>query len=400
MHGRPLLALVLLTALALACAGSGARRDAAASGLAVRRGTLRDRVLLTGELAAERSAELGAPRTREFELQIRWLAEDGAVVREGDRIVEFDNSRFSSEIEEKRLAAADAANQLALKGATGRTAASSRGFDVDKARTELEKARVAAAIPPDLLSTREYQERQLAVRRAEAELARAQADDATQGETAESDLAVQRIALEKARREIGTAESSIQALTLRAPRAGLVLIGEHPWEGRRLQVGDNVWAGMPVASLPDLSSLRVEADLSDVDDGKVRPGMRVACILDAYPDRTFAGTVAEISPVARESRRSPLLRSFPVLIRLDRPDPEHMRPGMSVRVEVAGAERAGALLVPRGAIDWSAPQPRARLASGGLAALRLGECSPSDCVLLSGLKEGTALRPAASGEGD
>ena len=34
-----------------------------------------------------------------------------------------------------------------------------------------------------------------------------------------------------------------------APRAGMVLIGDHPWEGRKMRVGDNVWVGMAVASL-------------------------------------------------------------------------------------------------------------------------------------------------------
>ncbi len=346
-----------------------------------------------GRLEAGRSEDLGVPRTREFQLQIRWLAEDGTAVKAGDRVAEFDNSRFSSEIEEKRLAAAEAANQLAQKGAAGKTAAASRSFDKEKAKSELEKARLAASIPPDLLSQREYQERQMALRRAESELARVQADDATQTKTGEADLAVQRIALEKAQREIDIAESSIHALTLRAPRAGIVLIGEHPWEGRRLQVGDNAWTGMPVASLPDLGSMRVVADLSDVDDGKVKPGMRVSCILDAFPGRSYAGTVVEISPVARESRRSQLLHAFPVLIRLDNADPELMRPGMSVRVEVEGPERPDVLLVPRAALDWSAARPRVRLASGRVAEVRLGDCSTTDCVLLSGLTLGARLRP-------
>jgi len=390
MHGRPLLSALLLLATTFGCSAVEPRAEE--GGLVARRGTFRERILLGGQLAAERSEVLSAPRTREFQLQIRWLAEDGAAVAEGSRLVEFDNSRFSSEIEEKRLAASDAANQLALKAAEGKTAGVERSFAVQKARTELEKARIAAAIPPDLLSQREYQERQLAVSRAEAELARAESEAETRKRTGESDVAVERIALEKARREIDTAETAIQALTMRAPRAGLVLIGEHPWEGRRLQVGDNVWAGMPVASLPDLSSMRVEADLSDVDDGRVSPGMRVTCVLDAYPGRAYGGRIVEISPVARESRRSPLLRSFPVLVVLDRPDPERMRPGMSVRVEVASAERPGALLVPRAALDLNGAKPRARLRDGGLVEVKLGPCSAFEGVVESGLAEGARLR--------
>jgi multidrug resistance efflux pump len=405
-HGRLALAPLLLlplpaVILAFACADAGARGSAPAGGaLAVHRGTFQPRVLLTGELEAEHRTDLSVPRTREFQLQIRWLAEDGAAVKAGDPVVQFDNSRFSSEIEEKRLAAADALSDLDLKRAEGRTANAEQTFDVEKARSELDKARLEAAIPPDLLSQREYQDRQLAVRRAEVALAKAQTEQRTHERTGYADVAVQKITLDKSRREIETAETAIEALSLRAPRDGLVLIGEHPWEGRRLQLGDTVWPGMAVASLPDLASMRVRADLSDVDDGKVKPGMRVVCVLDAFPDRAYPGRVVDISPVARESRRSPLLRSFPVTIALDKADPEHMRPGMSVRVEVAGAAQPHALLVPRAALDLGATPPRARRADGRWQAVRLGPCSAAECVVEGGIAEGTALRPAAGSPGD
>src|SRR5258708_7946818 len=135
MFGRPPLLPLALLAASLGCAG-GAPQEAGGADLVAHRGSLRSRVLLTGELAAARSDDLSAPRTREFQLQIRWLAEDGAAVKAGDPIVAFDNSRFSTEIEEKRLAASSAADQLALKGAEGKTAGATQGFEVEKARVE------------------------------------------------------------------------------------------------------------------------------------------------------------------------------------------------------------------------------------------------------------------------
>ncbi|HEY4588020.1 MAG TPA: hypothetical protein VII86_02285, partial [Thermoanaerobaculia bacterium] len=128
-------------------------------------------------------------------------------------------------------------------------------------------------------------------------------------------------------------------------------------------------------------------------DGRVRPGLQVVCTLDAYPDVTYHGRVVDVSPVARESRRSQLLHYFPVRIALDKVDTRRMRPGMSVRVEVLGEETKGALLVPRSALDLSAAGgPRVLLASGGAAPVRLGPCSADTCVVESGVSEGTRLR--------
>jgi HlyD family secretion protein len=396
---RPIRAVLLgLACLALlsGCSGPGARAEAVkadpAEELTVHRGSFRQRQLLTGELAAERGEALVVPRTNVFQLAIRWLAVDGTPVKAGDPVVSFDNSPFVSDLEEKRLSAFDAGSNLERAEAESKTEAAEKGFQVEKARSEVEKARIAAAVPKDLLSLREYQERQLALERARAQLAKAEEDLAAARQGSAADLQIQKISLEKSRREIRTAEQAIEALTLRAPRDGMVLVADHPWEGRKLQLGDTVWVGMTVAALPDLSSMIVEASLSDVDDGRIAPGMEALCTLDAYPGVTYRGRVTEISPVARESRRSLLLRYFPVRIALAKPDPRRMRPGMSVRVEVLGPEVKDALLAPRAALDFSGVQPRALLATGGAAEVRLGPCTAGECVVESGVAAGTRLR--------
>src|SRR6185295_3642879 len=341
--GMKSISAVLLSLACLAlmpgCSAPGeAARESEAGELTVHRGPFRQRVLLTGELAAARGESLVVPRTSVFQLAIRWMAEDGAPIEAGDPVVAFDNSLFASDLEEKRLSAFDDSSSLDQTEAEAKTQTSDKQFQVERARSEVEKARIAAAVPKDLLPLREYQERQLTLERTRAELAKAEEDLAAQRRGSVADVQIRKITLEKSRREIRNAEEAIEALTLRAPRDGIVLVGNHPWEGRKLRVGDTIWAGMTVATLPELSSMVVQASLSDVDDGRIAPGMEALCTLDAYPGVTYRGRVAEISPVARESRRNLMLRYFPVRIDLERSDPRRMRPGMSVRVEVLGPE--------------------------------------------------------------
>jgi HlyD family secretion protein len=401
-HRNPATALLLLAVLAAPLAGcvGGARAEApaasgnktAAADLTVHRGDLRPRLLLTGELAAAQAANLEVPRTSTWQLQIRWLEQDGTPVKKGQRVVELDNSTFASELEEKKLSMSEAERELVRTEAEARASTAEKEFTVQQKRTDLDKARIAAAIPPDLLAEREVQERQLAVRRSQVELAKAEEDLAAQRKGSAADLEVRRISLDKSRREIREAEEAIQELTLRAPRDGILLVADHPWEGRKIHEGDSVYVGLTVATLPDLSSLIVKAGLSDVDDGRVTPGMEVLCTLDAYPGETFHGRVEDVAAVAQETPRRPLLRSFPVRIRLDRTDPRRMRPGMSVRVEALGAEQRNALLAPRAALDLASDPPRARLAGGRTAEVRLGACNARECVVESGLQEGERLR--------
>ncbi|HEX3528160.1 MAG TPA: efflux RND transporter periplasmic adaptor subunit [Thermoanaerobaculia bacterium] len=393
---NPALLLVALLALPHGGCVGGVRAEAPGAGkaadLIVRRGDLHTRMLLTGELAAAQAEHLEVPRTQTWQLQVRWLEQDGVAVRKGQKLVELDNSTFTAELEEKKLSVSEAEKELVRTEAEAHASTAEKEFTVQQKRTDLDKAQIAAAIPSDLLAEREYQERQLAVRRAQVEVAKAEDDLAAQVKGSAADLEVRRIALEKSRREIRQAEAAIRELTLTAPRDGIFLVADHPWEGRKLHEGDTAFVGMTVATLPDLSSLIVKAALSDVDDGRVTPGMEVLCTLDAYPGETFHGKVADVAAVAQETPRRPLLRSFPVSIRLDRTDPQRMRPGMSVRVEVLGKDTRNVLLAPRAGLDFAANPPRARLARGGTAEVRLGACSAADCVVESGLREGERLR--------
>ena len=89
-----------LLALACACSGGGSRHGGKIEERAriekVTHSWVKDRVLLAGTLHAIQSAELRTPRTPMWELPVRWMAEDGAVVKAGDRALEFDNSSFVS----------------------------------------------------------------------------------------------------------------------------------------------------------------------------------------------------------------------------------------------------------------------------------------------------------------
>lgn len=398
------LAGVGVATLGGACMGASAEGGRSASStrtaplapLVVQRGDLQERLLVTGELVAQRSEPLDVPRTREFQLTIRWLAEDGTPVQAGQPVVEFDNSSFASDLEEKKLGAFQAANELSRMRSEGASTEAEKAFAVEEKKTALTKAKTAAAVPRDLLTLRDWQERQSDLRRAEVELEKAEKDLAAYRQAHVADVEVKHLEIDRSQREIQEAERAIDVLTVRAPQDGIVLAGEHPWEGRKFQEGDSVYPGMTVASLPDLRSMRVEASLPDVDDGRVTAGMRVQCYLDAFPSLVFPGRVVEISPVAQEANGNSLRRYFAMKVDLDRLDLRRMRPGMSVRVEVRGRQVKDALLVPRAALDLSANPVRALLAAGGTAPVRLRLCAAETCAV-EGIAAGTRLRSAYSG---
>ena len=389
----------LFVALAfVSCAGAGAAAGGGPAALSVHRSDFRQRLILSGELKAAEAEELTVPRAPSYQLQIRWLEEDGARVTAGQRVVEFDNGEFTANLEDKRLQAAESAHRIDRDRAEAASREAEKEQTVAERRAAVAKAELVAAVPTELLSARDLAERRIALARAQVGLATAEADFESERRGSEADLAVAEIALGKSRREIAAAEEAVRASVLTAPADGIFLIGDHPWEGRKLQAGDSIWMGYTVGRIPDLTTMTVEAALFDVDDGRVTPGMPAACTLDSYPDQPVGCRVAEVSPVAQEIDRSTLRRTFRVRMDLERSDPERMRPGMSAKVEITTAAVDGALVAPRAALDWSGPGPRAALAAGGWAAVSLGPCDARECVVEGGLAEGTPLAPARSGK--
>lgn len=392
-----------LLVAACAAAGTFACRSAAGSNgvaaageaTAVRR-PLEDVFLLSGELTAVRSVSIVTPRSEE-PLQIRWMVDDGTEVGHGDRVVEFDAARLIQNIEERRLRLRQAENERESRDRTLQAEGDRKRVAVDKAQVEAEKAGIDAAVPRDLRTAVEWRQMQALSQEKQAALEKARLDQEAFRTSSRSDLEVLRRTEEKARRDMQAAEMSLDSMSVRAPRSGIFLVGNFwqwgPEGPRKLQPGDTVWPGFPVASIPDPSEMEVGATLSEVDHGRITAGMKARCVLDTYPDRIFEGRVEDVGAVAAEPRRQMGpgggRTGFPVRVSLARTD-ALMRPGLSVRVEVVRAAWAQAVAVPRKAIRFDKGGQAVVMRKGlaGTSSVRVAACTAVECVVESGLAEG------------
>ena len=360
-------------------ASPGPGRPPSSNDLVVARGSLRDRVVLTGELDAVSAENLEVPRTSEWLIQLRWLEADGTAVKAGQKVAEFDNAAFVADLSEKKLAAIQAADDLEKQRDQNGIATADKAFDLEKAKSAMASARLSAALEKDSLPARVWQENQLDLERKETAYDKAKDDLEAQEKGAALDLEVKQIALDKSQREIQAAEEAIAKLELRAPRDGVVVIANNPREGRKLEVGDSISVDLPVVRLPDLSTMRVKAMLSDVDDGRLAVGMKAICTLDAHADRQIAGVVTEISPVAREPSQKSQRRSFQVFVSLGEENHAQLLPGLSVKVEIVGREVRDALTAPRAALDFDVKPAQLRTVAGDRLDVDVGLCDAQRC---------------------
>lgn len=382
---------LVLASCSVGRGGAGTRADRS-NGLVAHRSDFHSRIVLTGELQAVHSDNITVPRLASWETTIRWMEKDGTEVVAGQKVMELDTTALIGNIDQKRLAVEKARNDLAKKEAEVDGNIAEKQFQLEQKQVELDKAQMDTTVPEELISRQKLEENELALLRARTAHEKAQENLRSSEAAGRAEIRQVQIAVEKAMRELADAETSIEAMTVLAPRGGLLVVAENRWERRKYQVGDGVFVGLTVLSIPDLAEMNVVADLSDVDDGKVAPGLPVQCTLDTYPDLHYPGIVAEVAPVAQEPSRDSLLRTFRVTVTLARSDAARMRPGMSVKVDVERQRIKGALVVPRRSIDFSAATPRVLLAGGRAVDVKLGPCNSTECVVESGIDEGSALR--------
>jgi HlyD family secretion protein len=138
--------------------------------------------------------------------------------------------------------------------------------------------------------------------------------------------------------QLAFAESQLAATEIRAPVSGTIL--ERTAEKGELITAQFASAaeGGPVGSvvsLADLRDLQVELDIAQDDFAKLSSRQKGIVSTDAYPDRKYDGTIAEISPEANRQKAT-----VQVKVQILNPD-EYLRPEMNATVKFLSDANAG-----------------------------------------------------------
>jgi RND family efflux transporter MFP subunit len=289
----------------------------------------------SGYVVAQRRAAVASKGTgRLVELRVR----EGSVLKAGDLIGRLDDSDVQA-----ALAVAQAGVQQA-EAATAQARAAVGQAQAELANAEVELRRQQELRAQGFVSPQ-------AVDGAERRLA-----------VARSALATQQAAVAAAQSAVQTARSQVQVqqvnrgnTEIRAPFDGVVLV-------KNANVGDMITpfssasgTSGAVVTMADMGTLEVEADVSEGNLSKARPGQPVEITLDALPGKRFKGHVVGIVPTVDRAKATVMTK-----IRFDQLDPRVL-PEMSAKVaflsrEISDADQQPVTAVPAGAITRQGEQ--------------------------------------------
>src|SRR2546421_1192803 len=246
----------------------------------------------TGYVVAQRKAAISSKASGRLE----WLGvAEGSRVKAGEIIARLDKSDVQAQVEGAR------ANVQVARATLEQAQAEERDASSSLKRTH------------DLLAQKFVSESAL-------DAAKARADRALAG------VASARAAAGSAEANARNSQVAVDYTVIRAPFDGIIL-------SKNANVGDMVTpfssaadSKGAVVSMADMSTLEVEADVSESSLSKVSVGQPCEIMLDALPDARFRGTVSRIVPTVDRAKATVMIK-----VRFDAIDP-HVLPEMSAKV--------------------------------------------------------------------
>jgi RND family efflux transporter MFP subunit len=178
-----------------------------------------------------------------------------------------------------------------------------------------------------------------------------------------------------------------RTLTFRSPVSGIVM-EKKAVQGMRFMPGDVLY------QVADLSRVWVIADVFEQDLGLVKNGAKASIHIDAYPEKTFAGSVTYVYPTLKAETRT-----VPVRVELANPG-LLIKPGMFAQVELQVAAKTKGVTVPVSSVIDSGTRQMVlvQIKEGRFEPreVKTGARSDDYIEVLSGVKEGEQVVVAAN----
>jgi HlyD family secretion protein len=150
----------------------------------------------------------------------------------------------------------------------------------------------------------------------------------------------------RSRVSVDNARIQLEDTDVRAPITGTVIEKDVERGTVIASATSNVSGGTTLLKMADLNLVQVRTLVDETDVGKIQPGQQASITVDAFPNRTFAGTVLKIEPQAQTEQN---VTVFPVLVRIDNRE-GLLRPGMNTEVEVHVGRREHVSAIPNAAL--------------------------------------------------
>lgn len=349
---------------------------------------------MSGTVEAVETTTVAAPRLsgpNTSSLVISRLVRGGTRVQAGDLLVEFDRQTQVTAALDRRAELNDLEQQIRRRTAEEAAARARDDSELRQAQSAVSRADLEIA-KNEMLPRIQAEKNTQALEQAKARLAQLEKTFDLKRKAAAADLRILEIRRGKAENAMQMAETNASRMEVRSPISGLAVIRTR-WKTNgmaEILEGEEIRAGVPVVDIVNPARMRVRVRVNQADINDLRTGQPIRIGLDAYPDLSFTGRVAQISPLAVTSTLSPKVRYFVMLADVDGAH-ERLMPDLTASLDVELARIPNALVLPRDAVELEEGRAMVRVRQGrGVTPtpVTVRASSATEVVVADGLRNG------------
>lgn len=298
----------------------------------VKRGDLYVTITATGTVEPEEVVDVGA----QVAGQVNVFGKDksgktidyGSVVEEGTVLAKIDDSLYAADV------ALGKAELDQDKAGEVRAEADLEQMKAKLVQAEADWNRAQKLGPSEALAPTTYDSY-----KANYEIAKANVD------LDEASLKQARATTVAAAATLDKSQRTLDYCTITSPVNGVII-------DRRVTIGETVVSSFNTPSLfliaRDLTRMQVWISVNEADIGSVHPGQQVTFTVDAFPNRTFHGTVGKIRLNATMTQN---VVTYTVEVNTDNKDGK-LLPYLTANAQFLTGERHQVLLIPNAALRW------------------------------------------------
>jgi hypothetical protein len=209
-------------------------------------------------------------------------------------------------------------------------------------------------------------------------------------EQAKSDMHTNQTNLSEQRTRVGDLQVVLSKFIITAPSSGMIIY-KRDRMGSKRKVGSSIspWDNV-VATLPDMSSMISKTYVNEIDVSKVKAGQHVEIVVDAFPEKSYTGTVTSVANIGEQLPNADA-KVFEVVIEVDGSDPI-LRPSMTTGNKIITKTISDITFIPLESVQTGVDSiPFVYLKNGTRQVVVLGESNENNVVIEQGLKPGVQV---------
>lgn len=295
-------------------------------------------ILATGTVESKNTQHVLMPLVPSFNGKLSEMVEEGTLVEVGDLLIRIDGAEVNSKIEslEEQLETFDATYKRT--GIELIIQLNNAQIEFDRADVTLKISKMKAEVPLNYIGELAFKQNQLALKNAE-KIYQKSSNNLKEVKIKQRETSKEKeLGFKQKQKKLQFQKDLLKSYTVLATRQGYAVNANHPWNGSKIQLGDQLQSGWKVLTVSQNTDLQISSWINAIDIPHIKAAQKVNIQFDAFMESSYSGEILSISAGGGDRKSWGDGLYYHVIIKLNEQAKDNLLIGMSAMIEISTGE--------------------------------------------------------------